>query len=174
MSQIKTLFKTQWLSLKQITLEKLGVEYIYVHSEPTDGQAVAVLGYRETQDGSLEFLIRDEIVPPWSLKHSSCALTGSYEGGDPVNTAQMELHEEAGYQMPVSEFEYLDTVRHSKASDTRIHMFSIDLTGVDPEGPPEGDGSVLEVLGAARWTSDVFESSDALLHSLYALFMNKT
>lgn len=169
MSKIETLYKTKWLSLKKMTLESVDVEYIYVHSEASNGQAVAVLPFRTKEEGSseIEFLVRNEIVPPWTLDRSLCSLTGMHEGGSYLETAKRELKEESGYEIEIDELIELGLVHNSKASDTEIHLFAVDLTGKE-EGEVEGDGSILEALGTYDWVPSVFDTSDSILLSLYA------
>jgi 8-oxo-dGTP pyrophosphatase MutT (NUDIX family) len=167
--KIETLFATKWLELKKMILEEWGVEYIFVHSAHSEGQAVAVLPHR-IHDGQIEFLLRKEIVPPWSLDLSPCALTGSYEGGDPIDTAVMEIREESGYVVEPEWLTYYGVARNSKASTTRVHMYGVDLTGIEP-GEPLGDGSVLEAKGMYYWTTNPFESEDAILLATYAHVM---
>jgi len=169
-AKIETLYKTKWLSLKKMTLEDVDVEYIYVHSEASDGIGVAVLPYRSTGEDSREFLIRKEIVPPWNLDQSPCSLTGMHEGGSCLETAARELKEESGYEVDPSEIFSLGSVHNSKASDTEIHIFSVDLTGKEL-GSIEGDGSILEAMGTYEWVTDVFISKDSILLAMYAHLM---
>lgn len=168
MSNEKTLYKTKWLSLKSMVVEEAGgAEYIYVHSEPSAGLGVAVLPFRKREGQPPEFLLRREVVPPWGLDTSVCSVTGMHEGGEFIKTAQRELKEEAGYTADLDQFTPVGTVRVSKASDTLLHMFLVNLTGIE-EGEAEGDGTAFEELGSCYWTTDPFEAEDATTLALLA------
>jgi 8-oxo-dGTP pyrophosphatase MutT (NUDIX family) len=167
--EIKTLFETKWLALKKMILAEWGTEYVYVHSVHSDGEAVAVLPHR-INDGQIEFLLRKEIVPPWSLELSPCSLTGSHEGGELIDTAVREVKEESGYTVEPEWLTYHGFVRNSKASTTKVHLYSVDLTGIEA-GKPDGDGSVLEAMGTYYWTKNPFESEDGILLAMYAHLM---
>lgn len=169
MSNEKTLYKTKWLSLKSMTVDAAGgAEYIYVHSEASGGLAVAVLPFRNLPEGSLEFLLRREVVPPWGLYPTPCSLTGMHEGDCSfAETAQRELKEEAGYTADLDRIISLGKCHPSKASDTVVHMFLADLSGLE-QGKAEGDGSAFEELGSCYWTQDPFESEDALMLAMVA------
>lgn len=151
---IETLYKNEWLSLKVIRVPERGINgYVFSHEARCRGCIIAVLPYRTTTDG-YEYLVKHEVTPCWSLDPVYSALTGGWEGGDPVNTAQLELDEESGFKVPISHFISLGTSYASKSADTRYALFAVDLTGVQ-QHEPEGDGSRLEKEAASVWLTEV-------------------
>lgn len=159
---------TDWLDLRKKRFENLDVDYIYVHSPKTGGNAVAVLPFRKTEFG-MRFLLRKEIVPPWDAEeHTICSMTGGHDQPTTRETAQKELLEEAGYRVGTEDFIELGKCRNSKASDTTYHLFAIDLTGFDAV-EPQGDGSPLEEEAESFWAPHrtLLESPDMMLHSMY-------
>lgn len=170
---VKTLYETPWLSLRSMEVEAAGgAEYIYVHSNPSKGLGVAVLPFRNREGHPTEFLLRKELVPPWGLDTSVCSVTGMHEGGEFIKTAQRELKEEAGYEADLERFIPVGEMRASKASDTLLHMFLVDLSGVE-EGEAEGDGTAFEKLGSCYWTTDPFEAEDSTTLALIAYAMRE-
>ena len=106
-----------------------------------------------TSEAGIEYLIRSEVTPCWSMEPVSSALTGGWEGGEAVEDAQRELKEEAGYDAPLSDFIELGGSYASKSSDTIYVLFAVNLTGQDV-GEATGDGSVLEAEGKCIWMSE--------------------
>lgn len=170
----KTLFKTDWLSVKET---KDG--YIYVHEERMFGHGVAVLGHRTIKQKKLsgtipklEILGRFEICPPHGDEIELCALTGSVEEqySDEIGLkyAKSELFEEAGIKADIEQFKSIGTIRPSKSSDTTIHLFSIELNGEEPSEESPGDGSDNEKGTYCKWISleDAIECKDALVHAM--------
>jgi hypothetical protein len=141
--------------------------YEYVHSLPNDGMAVAVLGY--FKDGhSVSFLGRYEICPAHGTTPVLCSLTGMVDPGEsPLAAAVRELEEESGYSVGKGALVYMGHLRPSKASDTVIHAYACDLSGLDPSRPL-GDGSELEKTAYCRHVSikEVIAAKDPVLHSL--------
>jgi len=165
--KIETLFKTKWLALRRVFLDDPEVQYDFVHATHSNGEAVAILPYR-LEEGRVEYLLRKELVPPWSLELSPCGVTGSMESGyTPLQMAVVELKEETGYTVGEELMEYRGMVRNSKASTTQIYLFTVDLTGLEA-GESSGDGSALEEISSSYWTTDVFECEDAIIHAAYA------
>jgi len=73
-------------------------------------------------------------------------VSGTAEGEDPdiLSTAQRELLEETGYDVPdPDKWVYMGFVTGSKMVDSEQQIFAVDVTGVTP-GEPEGDGSEAE------------------------------
>lgn len=167
---VETLYQTKWLALKQLTMPDHDAVYIYSHSPLTDGNAVAVLPYRDTNGGGREYLLRREIVPPWDDEgYTVCSITGAHDEETPHKTACKELWEEGGYLPEPDTVTSLGVCRTSKASDTTYHLFTVNLTK-NGEGKPEpvGDGTGLEAAADTFWgtVEDLFESPDALLQTM--------
>jgi len=132
----KVLYADEWLSLRQT-----GGRYTYMHEEKSDGKAVAVLGFKTEEDGSYKILGRFEEVPPHHDGISLCALTGMVEKGDePLETAVRELSEEAGIEADQDQFENFGTTRPSKASDTTMFLFAVDLSDIEEKEIYSGEG----------------------------------
>lgn len=158
------LFDNEWLGIRETP-----DGYIYMHQNKSNGQGVAVLAYREGSDG-LEIVGRYERVPCHRDGFALCALTGMMETDEtPVDVAVRELKEESGIDAEASEMESLGTVRNSKASDTTMHLFGIDVGDRDI-GEIVGDGTFGEEGAYCRWVTvgDAVGSKDPLLATLVA------
>jgi ADP-ribose pyrophosphatase YjhB (NUDIX family) len=151
---IETLLKNQWLSLKKIVAPERGINgYYYSHEERCNGCIIAVLPWRRANDGHIEYMVKCEVTPCWSLSPVRSALTGGWEGGPPVEDAQRELEEESGYTVSIGQFIALGESYASKSADTRYRLYAVDLTGVVGK-PHKGDGSVLEASATCDWLSE--------------------
>ena len=52
-------------------------DYEYVHTNPGNGRAIAILPFRTNLvEGGLEYLVAHEVIPPWDVSTTMCALTG--------------------------------------------------------------------------------------------------
>jgi len=162
------LFANEWLSVRETP-----GGYTYVHQEKSNGAGVAVLAYRWDakhtpkgwRGGNLEIVGRFEECPPHRDGLALTSLTGMLEEGeDPLNTAVRELWEEAGIQVSPGDMKPLGTVKPSKASDTVMHLFSVDV-GEALLGKGVGDGTRGEANAYCRWVSRqaAIDSKDALL-----------
>lgn len=152
------LFSSGWLDLMIVSVPGRGIAWEYVHQRKAiNGEGVAVMPWREGGWRSgvrqIQYLQRIETIPPWSLEPVSCAITGMRDkkGEEPLETAARELGEESGYWADPVLLRSIGTSRVSKASDTLIHMFTVNLTGVErgEQVQPEGEAE----LGDARWVS---------------------
>jgi len=166
----EVLCDNDWLSLMIMKDESQGVSgYVYSHEKFCNGTKVALLPYRQVE-GTIEYLIRDEVTPCWGMNHQKSSTTGSVEDGHtPTEMAAIELHEEAGYEVPAESLRPLGTCRGTKHTDNIYHLYTTDLSGVE-RGEASGDGSTLEQNASCRWTQDLTEitfASDPLLAMLY-------
>jgi len=153
---IETLAGDKWKSLKVMRVPSKGIDgYTYAHEEHSHGVGVAILPYSEGPAG-MRVLLRIELVPPWGLVPSLCAITGSWdhEGESFEQVAVRELMEEAGYQVTEEMLDSLGACRLSKGSDTKMMMFGVDVTGL-PQGKATGDGSKLEDSGSTKWVQEL-------------------
>lgn len=171
----KTLFFNEWLSLRI----KDGW-YSYVHEERCDGKIVAILVYTTTADGKglAKILGRYEGNPLRKDKLTLCSITGGKEKGlTLIETAILEMHEEAGYDVIEDELEYLGIVEPYKAADTQVHLYSYNATGKENEREikSKGDGSKGEEGAYCEWITidDAYKSTDSVLHSLIARYCGK-
>ena len=97
-ASVETLAENDWLNLQLLKAPAMGIDgYVFSHEERCNGQIVAILPFRRVGKDAWEALLRDEIVPPWGLSSSLCAITGGcdHEGEEPFNVALRELEEEA-------------------------------------------------------------------------------
>lgn len=140
--------------------------YVYSHETRCKGRIVALLPYRRVK-GGMQFMIKSEITPSWGLQPRLSALTGGWEGGEMVEDACRELHEESGYEVDPSAFVSLGECFASKSSDTVYSLFTVDLTGVAQQ-PFKGDGSRLEAIAESPWVDEaaLLAVMDAQVHVL--------
>ena len=125
----ETLFKTKWISIKSIN------GYDFLHEERCFGNIVCVMGYAKEENG-IKILGRFEICPAHSDKLELCSLTGGVENENPSEedikkVAIKELAEESGIESDIANLVSLGSVKPSKAADTTVHVFCIDVTRCD-------------------------------------------
>lgn len=159
------LYSTKWLELLELKDPENGVHgYICTHHKWSNGQGVAVLPYRNLGSAP-EFLLRQEVTPCWSMSPMLSSITGGMDkkGESPIECAARELHEEGGYVLePGDRWVMLGAARMSKASTTIMHMFAVDLTGLERVEAP-GDGSELEAKAYCEWRNDPESAVDVLV-----------
>jgi 8-oxo-dGTP pyrophosphatase MutT (NUDIX family) len=147
---VETLHDNEWLSLRVVRKPDAGINgYVYSHETRCNGRIVALLPYRDTDDGR-EYLLKAEVTPCWGFEHFYSAITGGYEGEGIEDDAIRELEEETGYEAKRDELIPLGLSFASKSSDTVYSLFSVDLTGREA-GEAVGDGSRLEAESTAVW-----------------------
>jgi 8-oxo-dGTP pyrophosphatase MutT (NUDIX family) len=140
--------------------------YVYA-SELRGGSIVAVLGYKETDEGIL-FVGRFESVPCHDDKMKLVSLTGMMEEGeDPKEAAVREMAEESGVEIDKDDLIDLGTVKPAKAMDTTFYLFGVDIGDKTPEKGP-GDGSSGEKGTYCKLVPmrDIVKSDNSILHSL--------
>jgi 8-oxo-dGTP pyrophosphatase MutT (NUDIX family) len=153
---IETLFSNEWLSLKSVREpDQLVYGYVFSHETRCQGKIVVVLPYRYNEAGEVEFLVRSEVTPCWSMKPILSAVTGGYEGGSIDEDAVRELQEETGYACEIEDLVDLGTCYASKSSDTVYNMFAVNLTG-KIAGELTGDpleGAIADFTAGGKWIS---------------------
>jgi len=160
------LLKNPWLSLKKM-FGPTG-EYVFSHEERCGGHIVAVLPYRNTDQGTF-FLARSEFTPPWSLNRPFISsITGGVDSGETVAAAALrELYEEAGMSVPPMSLKALGTVQGTKSTDTVYHLFAVDVTGLPGPGNTDGQDAN-EATSQNVWIDATMPKvEDPLLYSLY-------
>ena len=146
MANIKTLFKSDWLSLK-----KLDDWYEYTHGEKSNGQGIAVLIYRE--DNVKSIVGRYENTPCHFDGLTLSSLTGMVEKDmSPIDTAVKEIYEEAGIVCTKEELISLGTARTSKASDSIMHLYLLNAKN-RPIGKSTSDGTKGEDDAYCKWVT---------------------
>jgi len=171
---IETLFENPFISLKKVVEPEQGINgYIYSHESRCEGRIIAMLPYRLIQN-KIQFLIRREITPCWGLDYELSSLTGGFEGGDPRDTAILELKEEAGYTADKGQLISLGTSFASKSSDSIYYLYSIDLTNLE-QGEATTDGSSLEKNASVLWMDkkDLFEIKDPQISVMFLRLQNR-
>lgn len=156
---IEVLHENEWVSLQIVREPDAGVNgYVFSHESRCQGRIVALLPFRFVKAPSgpwdssarIEYLVKSEMTPCWSLDQVLSAITGGYEGGDIKDDAVREMLEETGYEITKDELIALGESYASKSSDTIYSLFTVDLTG-RVAGEAIGDGSRVEAESAAVW-----------------------
>lgn len=91
------------------------------------------------------------------------------EDGDLLSTAQRELYEETGLNVPdVKKWYYLGAVTSSKFVDHEQPCFAVDVTGVEKE-EPKTDGSKMEAEAEFKFipANDVVNVKDIFVPGLF-------
>ena len=91
------------------------------------------------------------------------------EDGDLLSTAQRELHEETGLNVPdISKWYYLGSVTSSKFVDHEQPCFAVDVTGVKKDDP-KTDGSEMEKFAEFKFiaANDVVKAKDIFIPGLF-------
>ena len=166
----------EWLQLR-----KSPDGYTYAHEIRCHGQIVAVLVFR-TDTEEMPILGRYERNPAhrdmsramdyYDIPLALSSITGGVEEGQcPCETAIMETGEEAGYRITEDQLIELGSVRTSKGMDTTVHLFAVDVTGME-QGEAKGDGSQGEEEAHTEWISidDAVGSKDPLLATMIARY----
>ena len=152
---VETLCPNDWVDLRVMRVPSMGINgYVFAHEAHGRGHGVAVLPFRRLAHGKNEILLRKEVVPPWGLDPSFCAITGSWdhEGEGFAETATRELYEEAGFRASPEGLIPLGTCRGTKGLDTLYYLFGVNVTLLEQEEAP-GDGSEVEAQATTEWLS---------------------
>jgi len=168
---IETLYENEWVSLKRAVDPAKGIKgYVFSHEKRCNGEIIAILPYRYSEDAEdgVQFLLRKEVTPCWSMKQEISSLTGGMEPQLLHSAlATKELWEEAGYAIHVDKLVSLGTCRGTKSCDTVYHLFTVDLSEVKRTGKGEGDGSELEKKAHCYWTDNIDEAVDPMVYVMY-------
>lgn len=162
----KELFRNKFLAI----IDRDG--YTFLREVRCAGQLVSLLPFRtNTETGQIDLLARLEICPAHGPEFERCSITGGVEPGQTIEEAAvLELWEEAGYRAQVKELVSLGQVRPSKASDTVVHLFAIEVSG-KPQTPPPGDGSRFEVGASVEWVD--YEQGVRITDPLFVTAMTR-
>jgi len=137
--KVKTIYKNKWLSMMSKKCPD-GDTYIYAHETRCNGNVIAVLLYKKDGD-EVKYGVRSERTPCWGDEPSLSSLTGGVdEGNSPIESAIIELKQEAGLNCKKSDLKKLGTCRGTKSSDTTYHLFALDTSGMTT-GEATGDDS---------------------------------
>lgn len=165
--KIKTLCKTDWVSLRKIIDPENGVDgYDYLHEDRCDGKIVSILPYRHF-DYDIEYLLRKEVTPCWGMGQKISSITGGVENDDVLGTAVHEVAEEAGYEIQRTDLQFLGVSYGTKSCDTEYYMYAVDLTNKQQTLSADGDGSELERKAECFWTDRIDEAVDPLVYVMH-------
>ncbi|MDX2162922.1 MAG: NUDIX domain-containing protein [bacterium] len=140
----KVVCETPFVSL----IERDG--YVFSHENRCDGQIVAILPFKG-KGKRRQYLARLEVCPAHSPHIEPCSITGGVNPGEGVReTALHELLEEAGYTVQDADLIALGTVRPSKSADTTVHLFAVNIKGMQA-GIATGDGTKFEEGAGTAW-----------------------
>jgi 8-oxo-dGTP pyrophosphatase MutT (NUDIX family) len=103
--------------------------------------------------------------------HHISLVTGTTddEDGDLLSTAQRELYEETGFNVPdIAKWYYLGSVTSSKFVDHEQPCFAVDVTGITKE-EPKTDGSPMEQSAEFKFipANDVIKEKDIFIPGLF-------
>ena len=134
----------------------------YAHSLANKGMDVAVLGY--FRDGhTMAFLGSYETRPAHDTAQSLYALSGPVGRREaPLEPAVRMLKDAGGYDVVTGARVYMGHMRPSAASDTMVHAFACDLSGLFPDRARPQPGPHCRPVSI----KDVVASRDPVLHSL--------
>jgi len=147
MEKEKVLFKNKWVSVIKKDF------YIFARHDWCNSLGVALLPYRKKATGEYEYLGRFEIFHAHGEEVELCAITGGYDkaGESFADCAARELKEEGGYLVSSDQLVELGTSKPSKASDSTLHLFAVELNEQTPYETPTGDGTIAEEGSYAKW-----------------------
>lgn len=156
------LFAEEWLSIRQNN------GYSYLHEERCNGVLIAFLPTRNVH-GKLQYLMRKEICPSHGNEHEFCGIIGGYDDNSITirQTAIRELKEETGYDIDEIDLESLDWVWDSKAADTKVYLFTADISNYN-QGIATTDGSELEKNSSCEWVNliECIKTRDSKVHTI--------
>ncbi len=156
---IRTVHRNKWIEVRKITNRHKEVKgYYYLHETRCGGRIVALMPFRFGPGNRVEYLLRKEFTPCWSMDDTCMSsITGGVDpGDDDLFTASKELWEEAGFSVGQRSprFKRLGACFGIKAADTVYDLFAVNVHGLEQQ-PPPGDGSVLEDMARCVWVSDL-------------------
>ncbi|HEY9672406.1 MAG TPA: NUDIX domain-containing protein [Waterburya sp.] len=149
MSNEKTIFSTNWISIKETARG-----YHYLERKGRDSVAIFLVRKSSVNRGEYEVLIRQQPlcidVPDINEEHRlyPCPITGGIdEGESPEEAAVREVYEEAGLSVEV-----LPLGKYIVGTQTNeiCYMYYADVTGIEPEIAQQ-DGSYFESISKNEW-----------------------
>lgn len=149
MSQDRTLFSTQWISLKASERD-----FYYLERKGRDSVAVFLVRQCGSPSQGHQVLIRqqplciDTSEVDGHIQLFPCPITGGLNGNEtPREAAEREVTEEAGY---VTQVTPLGRYIVGTQTNEICHLFYADVTGQDP-AIAEQDGSYFEAISRNEW-----------------------
>lgn len=172
----ETLYKDKWVSLMRVKDPKKKIfGYTYSHETRCNGDIVAFLPYKETLMGPAA-LFRFEATPCWDIDRiCMSSFTGGVDPGMGIEeTVLKELKEESGYEIKESSLINLGKMYGIKSSDTVYHLFTMNLTGLNPSKELEVE-TELEKTSYCDWRiiDSGLHSEDAIANALLFKIMSE-
>lgn len=164
----------KFTSYRKLVNEEKGFSgYEFLHEDRCNGSIISILPFRRNdtmirRDNPFDFLLRSELTPCWDENENVwSSITGGVDNGNnEIETALIELEEEAGYKVNAEDLIFLGYSFGTKSSDTIYTLFSVDLTDYE-RGVAKGDGSLLEGEAYCEWVEDISIAYDPLVYSSY-------
>jgi len=148
--------------------------YVYIHYPDCEGKSVVILPFKKSGE-TLEYMGVSEIRLPHSNDPQTYMVGGGIHKGESKESAAVrELKEETGLITQESELIYLGESYLSKACDTIMHLFAIEVTSNTIKTNPKGDGTQREKGIESVWmTEDEIIDNKNPLFSLALLRLKK-
>ena len=149
MSNAKTIFSTNWISVKETDKG-----FYYLERKGRDSVAIFLVRKSTVNREEYEVLIRqqplciDNTEINGELKLYPCPITGGIDGDElPEKAAIREVYEEAGYSVQV-----LPLGKYIVGTQTNeiCYMYYADVTDIEPEIAQQ-DGSYFESISKNEW-----------------------
>ena len=172
----ETLYKDKWVSLMVAKDQKRKIfGYTYSHETRCNGDIVAFLPYKETLLGP-SILFRFEATPCWDIDRiCMSSFTGGVDLGMGIEeTVLKELSEESGYEIKEPDLINLGKMYGIKSSDSIYHLFTMNLTGIEPSKDLEVE-TELEKTSYCGWKilEPSLHSDDAIANALLFKIISK-
>lgn len=163
MDKKESLFSTQHFDV----VNRKGI----VGIEPTNLNVV-IMPYSKEAGLPDKLGVLDEFNPFRSGEKSITLITGTAEGDDPdiLSTAQRELKEESGYDVPDPDrWMFLGFLTTSKKIDQEHPCFAVDVTGLEVPTSNEGDGTEKEAKAKFMLipVKEALDTNDCFIPALF-------
>lgn len=149
MSQVKTIFTTDWIAVKETARG-----YHYLERKGRDSIAIFLVRKSKVNRQEYEVLIRQQYLcidnPNINEEQRlyPCPITGGIDEGESVEeAAAREVYEESGFSVQV-----LPLGKYIVGTQTNevCYMYYADVTGIEPEVAQQ-DGTYFESISKNEW-----------------------
>jgi 8-oxo-dGTP pyrophosphatase MutT (NUDIX family) len=159
----KILFDNKWLQVKQRDY------YVYIHYPDCEGKSVVVLPFKKTDNGIHYLAVKEMCLPHSDVPGIYNVGGGIYPHETVEEGAIREVKEETGYTISADQLINLGTSYLSKACDTMMYLFAVEITEDTPLSNVRGDGTKGEQGIEPVWLveEDIIFSPNPLFSSLF-------